>query len=485
MSKSDLSYLDDLVEEAMDHWQIPGLALAVLQGDEVIKLQAYGTRDVSTRLPVTVDTQFSICSLTKSFTAAGLGLLVDEGRLDWNTRVRDVLPDFQLYDATASENLTVSDLLTHRSGLPRHDRIWSPPAERSRAQMLESMRYLEPNRGFREIYQYCNLGYLVAGAVTEQISGQSWETFTAERLLSPLGFKNFNFSTQQLEASNDHAHPHPRDGRRAYRGRLWPMHAAPAGGINTSASEMTKWLGFLLSQGSVNGKQLLSPAVTQQMMTPQIHVEESEFGEIGTRHYGLGLTCEQYRGDRAISHTGSMPGWGSMMSMLPAHRIGVVVLTNRDPSPVRDILIYSVFDRLRSREPLDWLTTHRTRRRKSLEVEEQERLDRLTLKSTWSQPVHPLSAFIGEYRNPAYGEISVSEISSGLAWHWRGLTGILQSSDGKTFELVEDGDARFNPPLQATFQFNADGVIESLSSLLEPTVAAINFKRNDLPASRS
>jgi CubicO group peptidase (beta-lactamase class C family) len=484
MSAPDLSNLDSLVEEAMAQWQIPGLAIAVVQGDEVIKLQAYGTRDIESRLPATIDTQFMICSLTKSFTAAGLGLLVDEGRLDWSTRIQDILPNFQLYDAIASTSLTVHDLLTHQSGLPRHDRIWSPPGERSRAEILEAIRYLQPSKGFREVNQYCNLGYVVAGAVAEQISGQSWEAFTAERLLRPLGFKSFSFSTDELVASNDHALPHPRRADRVYRGRLWPMHAAPAGGINTSVSDMAKWLDFLLSQGTVNGSQLLTRTVVQQMMTSQIYFEECGFSEIGTLHYGLGLRCEHYRGDRTVSHTGSLPGWSSMMSMMPEHGIGVVVLTNFDPCPVRDLLIYSVFDRLRSREPLNWLETFRTRQRKALDEEERDRRNRETLHANWTGPARPLKCYVGEYEHPAYGAFSMFESIGVLSWRWRGLTGILLSRDGKTFELKEDGDPRFGPPLQVTFQFNADGIVDSLSSPLEPAVADIIFQRRSPPTSR-
>jgi CubicO group peptidase (beta-lactamase class C family) len=484
MSEPDLSHLDSLVEEAMTQWQIPGLAIAVVQGDEVIKLQAYGTRDIESRLPVTIDTQFMICSLTKSFTAAGLGLLVDEGKLDWNTRIQEILPGFQLYDAIASKNLTVHDLLTHQSGLPRHDRIWSPAGERSRPEILAAMRYLQPSRGFREVNQYCNLGYVVAGAVAERISGQSWEAFTTERLLRPLGFRNFSFSTDALEESIDHALPHPRGSERVYRGRLWPMHAAPAGGINTSVSDIAKWLGFLLSQGAVNGSQLLSQSVVQQMMTPQIYFEESGFSEIGALHYGLGLRCEHYRGDRTVSHTGSLPGWGSMMSITPEHRIGVVVLTNRDPCPVRDLLIYYVFDRLRSREPLNWLETFRARRRKALDEEETELRNREALRATWTEPTQPLKCYVGQYEHPAYGEFSVFEDIGVLGWRWRGLNGILLSRDGKTFELKEDGDPRFGPPLQVTFQLNADGTIDSLSSPLEPTVADISFQRRSPPTSQ-
>lgn len=479
MPVPDLSDLDSLVEEAMEQWRVPGLAIAVLHGNEVIKLQAYGTRDIENRLPVTTDTHFMICSLTKSFTAAGLGLLVDEHRLDWDTRVKDVLSEFELHDPLASEKLTVRDLLAHRSGLPRHDRIWSPPEERPRAQTLEVMRHLQLSQPLREKFQYCNLGYVVAGAVAEKISGQSWEAFTTERLLKPLGFTDFSFTTKALETSSDYASPHPKDGERIYRGRMWPLHAAPAGGINTSIANMAKWLGFLLSKGRVGGQQLLSETAIHEMMTPQIYIEDSEFSEIGAHHYGMGLTCEHYRGDRTVSHTGSMPGWGSMMSMLPNHGIGVVILTNRDPSAVRELLIYSIFDRLRSREPLNWLETFRVRRIKAQETEEAERHNREALTATVREPGLPAAAYVGKYEHAAYGELFMLEDHGVLRWRWRGLTGALLCRHGETFELKEDGDARFSPPLQITFQFGEDGVIDGLTCSLDAAVADINFRRTN------
>jgi len=173
-----------------------------------------------------------------------------------------------------------------------------------------------------------------------------------------------------------------------------------------------------------------------------------------------------------------------MMSMMPEHRIGVVVLTNRDPCPVRDLLIYYVFDRLRSREPLNWLETFRARRRKALDEEETELRNREALRATRTEPTPPLKCYVGQYEHPAYGEFSVFEDIGVLGWRWRGLNGILLSRDGKTFELKEDGDPRFGPPLQVTFQLNADGTIDSLSSPLEPTVADISFQRRSPPTSQ-
>src|SRR5215470_15797010 len=165
--------LDALVADAMSEWQIPGLAVAVVQNGAVALLKAYGLRDVEAHLPVTIDTHFMICSITKSFTATGLALLVDERRLDWKKPVRDYIPEFRLYDAVATDRVTVRDLLCHHSGLPRHDWIWIP-GDLSPAQMLAAMRYLEPSDDIRGSHQYLNLGYLVASMVTERVSGLSW-----------------------------------------------------------------------------------------------------------------------------------------------------------------------------------------------------------------------------------------------------------------------------------------------------------------------
>src|SRR6516165_11941472 len=187
-SESIAAFIPDLellIAEAMDEWKIPGLAITVVQNGEVALVGAYGLRDVEAGLKMTTDTQFMICSITKSFTATGLALLVDERRLDWTKPVRDYIPEFQLHDAVATDRVTVRDLLCHHSGLPRHDWIHMPD-DLSAAQMLAAMRYLEPSDDIRGTHQYSNLGYLVASIVTERVSGQSWTEFTRARLTDQL-----------------------------------------------------------------------------------------------------------------------------------------------------------------------------------------------------------------------------------------------------------------------------------------------------------
>ncbi|WP_084687958.1 serine hydrolase domain-containing protein [Paraburkholderia oxyphila] len=469
--------LDCLVEDAMKCWGVPGLAVGVVNGDDVILLKGYGTRELGANAPVTCDTQFMICSLTKSITAAGLALLVDEQRLGWDTKVREILPEFQLRDANATEEITVSDLLTHRTGLPAHDRIWSPPGRRSRQQMVDALRYLELSRRLRVSFQYSNLSYVVAGMLAERLSGRSWEQFTTQRLLLPLGFTGFGFSKADLESAADRAFPHQWDRCGVYRGKLWPMQATPAGGINASVADIARWVRFLLSRGRVDGRRLVSQAAIDAMTTPRINAGDSEFAEIGKIHYGYGLTCEHYRGDVTVSHTGSQPGWGALMTMMPAHRIGVVVLTNRDPSPVRELIAYAVFDRLRSLAPLDWFEVFRARRQAALDKEETEEGARTLTHRSDSPLDEPPEDLIGEYEHPAYGRISIVRGASAMHWSWRGLGGMLVCRAQNSFQLKEDGEARYPSGIVISYEKNAEGRVDALRSPLEPAVSDIVFQR--------
>ena len=243
--------LERLIPEAMDEWKVPGLAVAVVQNGEVALVRPYCLRDVEAGLPVTTDTQFTICSITKSFTATGLALLVDERRIDWKKPVRDYIPEFRLQDAVATDRVTVRDLLCHHSGLPRHDWI-HVPGDLSPTQMLAAMRYLEPSDDIRSAHQYSNLGYLVASMVTERVSGQSWTEFTRARLTDNLRM-NVTFTAEDLATTADAAVPYAMDGDTRLRAKLWPIRATAAGSINTSIASFTNWLCLHLDKGEFDG----------------------------------------------------------------------------------------------------------------------------------------------------------------------------------------------------------------------------------------
>ena len=481
MTRAGLGDLDPLIDEAMAEWQVPGLALCVVRDGEPDLVRVYGQRDVEAGLPVTIDTQFTLCSITKSFTAAGLGMLVDERRLDWTKPVREYLPEFRLHDPIATDRVTVQDLLCHHSGLPRHDWVWMT-GDLSRDEMFAALRYLEPSRDIRTSYQYSNLGYLVAGMIAERITGQSWEDFTRDRILAPLGMTHVGFSAEDLERAEDSAWPYVMADdepgvfvRR--RAKLWPIRNTPAGGINAAISDMAHYLRFHLSGGRYDDVQLLSKATLQTMQTPRVHTSRSEFAEIGDYHYGFGLASHHYRGERVVGHSGGWVGWGTLMTMLPEHGAGAVILTNRAPSPVTDIVSMAVIDRLCDKDPVSFLDRFRTRRRAFIARRGINRQARRAARKPSAGPTRPLAEYVGDYDHPGYGRITIDATGEALHWRFRSLTGALTHRHYDVFEVPEQPDTLSPDLLAITFGYDREGNINRLSAPLEVQVSDIVFTR--------
>ena len=467
--------LEALITEAMDEWKVPGLAMAVVQDGEVALIGAYGFRDVEAGLKVTTDTQFLICSITKSFTATGLALLMDERRIDWSKPVRDYIPEFRLHDAVATDRITVRDLLCHHSGLPRHDWIHMP-GDLSPAQMLAALRYLEPSKDIRSVFQYCNLGYLVAGMVTERVSGQRWSEFTRARLTDRLRM-DATFTAEDLAAAADAAVPYGMDGDTRLRAKLWPIRTTAAGGINTSIASFANWLRLHLDKGEFDGQRLLSPALIRELQTPRVHVAAAEFAEHGDGHYGLGFNSHSYRGERAVFHGGGWIGWSTLMTMLPDRGVGVAVFTNRDPNAVPEMLANYVFDRVCGLEPIPWLDRLRERRRKFVAQLDVDRQARKATRRLDTRPSHDLADYAGDYDHPGYGRIMICHAEGKLDWTYRGMSEPLAHRHYDTFELPEAPDRLLPDRLVISFSTDRDGNIASLTAPFEPLVKDIVFTR--------
>ena len=470
-----ISELDALVADAMSEWKIPGLAIAVVQNGAVPVLKAYGHRDVEAGLMVTTDTQFLIGSVTKSFTATGLALLMDERRLDWKKPVRDYIPEFRLHDAVATDRVTVRDLLCHHSGLPRHDWIWIP-GDLSPAQMLAAMHYLEPSDDIRSTYQYLNLGYLVASMVTERVSGQSWTDFTRARLTDRLHM-NVTFGVEDLAAAADAAMPYTMDGDTRLRAPLWPIRATAAGGLNTSIASFANWLRLHLDKGEFEGQRLLSPTLIQELQTPRVHTSAPEFVEYGDTHYGLGFRLHSYRGERVVWHGGGWSGWSTLMKMLPDRGVGVAVFTNRIQSMAPEILANYVFDRACGKEPIPWLDRLRERRRKFVAQQDVDRQARKATRRLNTQPSHDLADYAGDYDHPGYGRITITHAEGQLNWSYRGMSEPLAHRHYDTFELPEAPDRLLPDRLAISFSTDREGNIASLAAPFEPLVKDIVFTR--------
>jgi len=466
--------LERLIAEAMDEWKIPGLAMTVVQNGEVVLVGAYGLRDVEAGLKVTTDTQFMICSITKSFTSTGLALLVDERRLDWKKPVRDYIPEFRLHDAVATDRITVRDLLCHHSGLPRHDWVHLP-ADLLPAQMLAAMRYLEPSDDMRSTFQYNNLGYLVAGMVAERVSGQSWTEFTRARLTDKLNM-NVTFTAEDLAAATDAAVPYAMDGDTRLRAKLLPISIAAAGGINTSIASFANWLRLHLDKGEFEGQRLLSPALIQQLQTPRVHVAAPEFAEYGDTHYGLGLGSHSYRGERVVSHGGGWLGWNTLMTMLPDRGVGVAVFTNGNGA-VAEILANYIFDRVCGKEPIPWLDRRREQLRNFVAQLAVDREARQAARRPNTSPGHDLADYAGDYDHPGYGRITITNAEGKLHWAHRGMSEPLAHRHYDTFELPEAPGHLLPDRLAISFSTDREGNIASLAAPFEPLVKDIVFTR--------
>jgi CubicO group peptidase (beta-lactamase class C family) len=481
MSKIAPDHLDSLIQEAMQEWQVPGLSLAIVREGEPDVVRAYGLRDVEAALPVTPDTQFILCSITKSFTALGLAMLVDEGRLDWGKPVREYLPEFRLHDAVATERVTVADLLCHRSGLPRHDWIWMP-GDISREQMLAALRHLGPSEDIRAKFQYSNLGYVALGMIAERLSGLSWEDFTRERIMKPLGMVHTGFSLEDLQQTPDSARPYIMEDRDKpgvfvrRRAVLWPISDTPAGGINAAASDMAKYMRLYLNEGRVDGAELVSKSNLSALQTPRVHSGKSEFSEIGDSHYGFGLASHHYRGERVVSHSGGWIGWSTLMSFLPERGAGVTVLTNRAGNPLSDIVTMAIFDHLAGREPTPWLNRFRERRRAFIAHRPVDAATKHGARRA-DAPSRALTGYAGEYAHPAYGRIAIAAAGDGLSFAYRGLSGTMAHRHYDMFELPEKPDTLWPGNLAITFLYDREGEIDRLAAPLEPAVADIVFQR--------
>src|SRR5882724_10668738 len=291
---------DDFVNQTIKDWHGAGAAVAIVQGDKVILLKGYGYRDVDKKLPMTPKSLCAIASITKSFTVTDLGMLMDEGKGGWDLPVRSVFPAFKLYDPILTEQMTVRDLVTHRSGLPRHDMVWYS-SDFSRDDLIRRLQYLEPNKPLRSTFQYNNLMFMTAGYVAGLLDNKKWEDSLRARVLAPLGMNTTTFSLKELQASSDFALPYQKGHDLKAELKRMPFEATcpdtcalgPAGELNSNAEDMSHYLLFHLNKGAYNGRQLLSENNSSQMQTPQMTISGTpDYPELGENSYGMGSSSQ-------------------------------------------------------------------------------------------------------------------------------------------------------------------------------------------------
>ncbi len=472
------------IDEIRCKWHVPGLALCVVQNGQLAFRAGSGFRDVEHQHPVTPHTRFAIGSTTKAFTTLALGMLVDAGKLDWDTPVHRYLPDFGMYDLFASERITPRDLVTHCSGLPRYDTLWYF-ANLDRREMIRRIRYLEPSYDFRQVYQYSNLMFAAAGYLIEQISGVTWEEFVTSHILQPLKMTDSSAGLPNSVGFADFAFPYMEQNGSAVQIPFFNKLAiGPAGSISSSASDLAKWLLLHLNGGEHAGQSLISKENLRQMHSPQMVIRDigqlspgdrlGGFPEIGPSFYGLGWRLNTYRGHDMVHHSGSIDGFNTMVSFLPNDDMGIAVLTNADNTLLPYPLVFSIYDRLLQMEPIDWL--HRV----SQMLAESEKSPEDPQENNRVADTHPshlcLQDYAGNYEHPAYGIFSVVFENDRLLAHYYDQTFPL---DHHHYDVFTFAFSHRQEKVPVSFMGDRSGRINQLTIPLETAVKDIVFIRKD------
>ncbi|HTS30974.1 MAG TPA: serine hydrolase [Bryobacteraceae bacterium] len=468
-----LDGIDAFADQTLKDWKCVGVAIAVIQDGKVILSKGYGQRDQKHNLPVTPKTLFAIGSSTKSFTVTSLGVLADQGKLDWDKPVRDYLPEFRLMDQFATERMTPRDLVTHRSGLPRHDLLWyNSPL--TRAELFERLRYLEPSKDFRTTFQYQNLMFMTAGYLAAHLSDMSWEAHVRKAIFEPLGMSKSNFSVTDSQKSDDYSLPYSVAKEEIVEIPFRNIdQIGPAGSINSNVEDMARYVMMHMARG----KGVLSARNANQMQSPQMSIAgPGTDKELGAQSYGMGFFLTSYRGHYLVHHGGNIDGFSALVTFMPQDNIGMIILTNQNGSSLPTVLSYNVYDRLLGLDQIDWTRRMKDQQAKAKTAEDDAKKKGYTAQRSGTRPSHDLEEYAGEYEHPGYGVAKVAMENGALTFRFNGLGGPMQHFHYDVFEVAE---SQQNPlsKMKVQFHTNLQGDLDSLALPLEATVKEVVFTR--------
>lgn len=479
-----LARFDDYANTSLREWDVPGLAVAVVKDGKVVLSKGYGVRKVGESARVDEHTLFSIGSISKSFTAMALGMLVDEGKLSWDDPVSQYLPYLQLHDPYVTRELTVRDLLTHRSGLPDVSGgiLWYG-SDYSREEALKRIRYIRPASSFRSTFAYQNVMFMAAGEVIRAVSGKSWDDFIRERVFTPLGMKESHSLYRDLKKSRNVALPHVRiDGKPVAIAYRDSDALGPAGSIVSSVQDMSRYMQLLLAEGTLDGKKLYSEKVARELFTPQMLVPippstQPELKPLSPRFraYGLGWFVRDYRGRMLISHTGGMDGMAAVVYLVPEERLGITVLSHQDGG-IFNALAFRLLDAYLGAPETDWAKVMLKSRAEGERKAKDAEAALVAARVPATKPSLELGRYGGRYRDRMYGDLSIAQENGKLVLrfsHSPAFTADLEHWQYDTFRLHWRDPMNF-PKGFLTFALDAKGKLKGFT-FDQPKLLDVNF----------
>lgn len=466
----DAAAIDALAGKALKAFDAPGVAVAIVRGDQVLLAKGYGVREAGSDQPVTADTLFAIASCSKAFTAAAVAVLIDEGKMKWDDKVSKHLTGFRMSDALADREVTLRDCLCHRTGLSRHDVLWIK-APQSRDEILRRVGGLPLSTSFRSTWEYNNAMFVVAGQAAGKAGGSTWEDGVRKKIFDPLGMKYANFSVTEAR-KHEHAKPHRRDDDRKVECFPWDNidHVGPAGSINANVNELCLWLRMHLNHGKLGGKRVISPAVLKEMHTAQMVVRNEGYFSIffppdvtDYLNYGLGWFVYGYRGHHCLSHGGTLEGFRAQIVLVPKEKLGVVALTNLGGCRLPEALTKNILDRLLGLPERDWDKHYVEQDEKYRKEDEEKRAKRLAERKADTKPSLEPADYAGTFHAPGYDEATVKADKDGLTLTWNGFALKLQHFHFDTYTVK--APYKGWPDDRVTFHLDGAGKVGKMSFL--------------------
>jgi CubicO group peptidase (beta-lactamase class C family) len=486
------SDLDSYVATSMKTFDVPGLAVAIVKDGKIVLAKGYGVRKLDDPTPVDEFTMFGIGSNTKAFTTASLAGLIDAGKLAWDDPVYQRLPGFVMYDPYVSHEMTIRDLLTHRSGmgLGEGDLLFWPHSTYTRDEIIYKLRFMKPASSFRSHYAYDNLLYMTAGQIIPAVTGTSWDDYIRQHIFAPLGMNHSNVSNAEFQPGGNYAFPHSR-----VDGKLQVIHfevldnAGPAGSINSCAADMAKWVQLQLNRGKFvdRDRRLFSEERSKEMWSPQTILPIGNYApplaglKPNFADYGLGWGLRDYHGHKLVGHTGGVAGFVSRVMLVPDENLGVVVLTNAEEGGAFDSILYHVLDHYFGLPSTDWIAAFKLVKDMGEKDAAEAMKKAESARAAGSKASLPLEKYAGIYNDAWYGPITIRGENGGLVItfdHTPSMIGDLQHWQYDTFKAhwrdrtIEDAFV--------TFSLKPDGNIESAKMAAVSPLADFSFDYQDL-----
>jgi len=480
-TSKQLKGIDKELQNVLETWKAAGFAVAVVKKNEVVYSQGFGYSDFENKVPVNPNTKFAIGSTTKAFTGAVLGVLRNENKLSFSDKPADYIPGFKFFNSDMDNLVTIKDIMCHQTGLPRHDLAWYFFPTNSKDSLLSRVRFHEPTYGVREQWQYNNFMYLAQGVIAEKITGKTWEENIESMFLKPLGMENTSVDISGLQNGKNASFGYGLEDDKIVKLDYYDIAGmSPAGSMNSSVNDMSKWLKVWINSGKYEGKEIIPSQYVNEAISSQVIVGSglpgADHSDLFMSNYGYGWMTSSYKGHYRVEHGGNIDGFTASVSFFPSDSIGIVVLANQNGSSIPSVVRNIIADRLLGVDKTDWNKDLYQSYTDGLEAA--KNIESESTQKTGTSPSHNLKDYSGKYTNEGYGSMQITLENDTLFLNLPREKFWLSHYHYDVFTPIELGEELDDgtPLLFVNFTTNDLGEISSARMMLQAGLDAIEFK---------